>query len=99
MKRTFVPPSGDKNAKLGACGEQPGIEEVRGRPPRPFIGPAGRAQDECMIMAKIPRSSVYFTNVIKDLDKPLAAYIDLRSNGKYTISNVFYPVIVQISVL
>uniref|UniRef100_A0A6H1ZBX2 Putative DNA polymerase n=1 Tax=viral metagenome TaxID=1070528 RepID=A0A6H1ZBX2_9ZZZZ len=87
MKRTYVPPSGDRLAKLAGCGEQPGIQEVRGRPPRPFIGPAGQGLDECLTMARIPRHSLYLTNVIKDLDKPLAAYINLNYHRQsWTIS-------------
>lgn len=78
MKNTYVPPSGDRSAKLAICGEQPGIQEVRGRPPRPFIGPAGQGLDECCVMAKIPRHSLYLTNVIKDLDRPLAHYININ---------------------
>ena len=86
MKRTLVPPYGDSSAKLGACGEQPDFEEVRARPPRPFIGPAGRGLDECLLMTKIPRRELYLTNVIKDLDAPLKHYIDIDTRGKWTIS-------------
>ena len=82
MKKTYVPPSGNPNATLAICGEQPGIQEVRGQPPRPFIGPAGRGLDECLMMAKIPRHELYLTNVIKDLDRPLAAYIRIDFNKK-----------------
>jgi uracil-DNA glycosylase family 4 len=78
MRHTYVPPSGPKTAKLGISGEQPGIQEIRGRPPRPFIGPAGQGLDECLTMAKIPRHELYLTNVIKDLDKPLASYINFN---------------------
>lgn len=85
MKRTFVPPSGNPLAKLAACGEQPGIEEIRAHPPKPFVGPAGRALDECFLMTKILRRDLYLTNVIKDLDKPLRAYINIDSRGKPTI--------------
>lgn len=77
MRRTYVPPSGNRQAKLAIVGEQPGIQEVRGHPPRPFIGPAGQGLDECLVMAKIPRHELYLSNVIKDLDKPLAAYISI----------------------
>ena len=31
MKRTYVPPSGDPNAKLAGCGEQPGVQEIISR--------------------------------------------------------------------
>ena len=86
MRRTFVPPSGDTNAKLGGVGEQPGFEEVRARPPRPFVGPAGRGLDECLMMTKISRREIYLTNVIKDLDAPLQHYINLDTRGKWTIS-------------
>ena len=77
MKKTYVPGHGNQGAKLAIVGEQPGIQEIRGRPPRPFIGPAGQGLDECLVMAKIPRHELYLTNVIKDLDKPLKAYIDI----------------------
>ncbi len=87
MKRTYVPPSGNKEATLAIIGEQPGIQETLGRPPRPFIGPAGQGLDECLVMAKIPRHELYLTNVIKDLDKPLAAYINLNyQRQSWTIS-------------
>lgn len=87
MKRTFVPPSGPREAKLAFVGEQPGHEEIRGTPPRPFIGQSGRLLDDCLQMTKIPRSQVYITNVIKDLDMPLSGYINVDySKGKFTIS-------------
>jgi uracil-DNA glycosylase family 4 len=86
MKRTYVPPSGDLNAKLGGCGEQPGFEEIRARPPKPFVGPAGQGLDECLIMTKIVRRELYLTNVIKDLDMPLAHYVNLDTRGKWTVS-------------
>ena len=85
MKKTYVPPSGNPNAVLAIVGEQPGYEEIRARPPKPFIGPAGRGLDECLIMTKIPRNSVYLTNVIKDLDAPLKHYIDIDTRGKWSI--------------
>ncbi len=87
MKRTYVPPSGDTCATFGLIGEQPGIDEIRGSPPRPFIGQAGRMLDDILMMSKIIRSSLYITNVIKDLDEPLAKYIDIDfKKGKFTIS-------------
>ncbi len=87
MKRTFVPPSGDTSSKLALIGEQPGVDEIRGSPPRPFIGQAGRMLDDILTMAKIIRSNLYITNVIKDLDEPLAKYIDIDfKRGKFTIS-------------
>uniref|UniRef100_A0A6M3KU66 Putative DNA polymerase n=2 Tax=viral metagenome TaxID=1070528 RepID=A0A6M3KU66_9ZZZZ len=85
MRRTFVPPSGDPSCKLAGCGEQPGYHEVRARPPKPFVGPAGQGLDDCLIMTKIPRSSIYLTNVIKDLDAPLKHYIDIDTRGKWNI--------------
>lgn len=87
MKHTYVPPTGPRNAKLGVCGEQPGVQEVRWKPrPTPFVGPAGKGQDSCMQVADINRRECYLTNVIKDLDAPLRKYIDLDSRGKYAIS-------------
>jgi uracil-DNA glycosylase family 4 len=85
MKRTYVPPSGNLSAKLAIVGEQPGIDEIRARPPKPFIGAAGKALDECLRMTRVMRSNVYLTNVIKDLDAPLKHYINIDSRGKWTI--------------
>ena len=75
MKATYVPPSGNRHASMALCGEQPGVQEVRDH--APFKGPAGRGLNECFAMTKIPRQELYLTNVIKDLDKPLASYIDI----------------------
>lgn len=87
MKHTYVPPSGPPTATLAACGEQPGVMEIKNKPfPKPFVGPAGRAQDECMSAVGINRREVYMTNVIKDLDAPLRRYINLDKQGRYTIS-------------
>jgi len=85
MKRTYVPPTGNPDAELAGCGEQPGTDEIRARPPKPFVGPAGRALDECLQMTKIVRRDIYLTNVIKDLDAPLKHYINIDTRGKATI--------------
>jgi len=98
MHHTYVPPSGDPSAKLGIVGEQPGHQEVRARPPRPFIGPAGQGLDECLAMTKIQRRELYITNVIKDLDAPLAHYINLDTRGKWTISADGYDYINELGV-
>jgi len=95
MKRTFVPPSGDRSAKLAIVGEQPGFQEVKQR--RPFIGPAGKGLDECLAMTRIQRSSIYITNVIKDLDAPLKSYIDIDSRGKWKISEQGYQYIQELA--
>jgi DNA polymerase len=84
-RRTYVSPSGNRNAKMAIVGEQPGLQEVQANPPRPFVGPAGRALDECLLLTKTPRHELYLTNVIKDLDAPLKHYIHITSNGKSTI--------------
>jgi DNA polymerase len=63
MKRTYVKPSGNLSARLAGCGEQPGQQEVRLG--KPFIGPAGKGLDSCLIMTKISRIEMYLTNVIK----------------------------------
>jgi uracil-DNA glycosylase family 4 len=86
MKNTFVPPNGPPDAKIALVGEQPGVQEIRGRPPRGFIGPAGQLLDECLSMCKISRNSCYITNVIKDLDAEIGHYIylDLRKS-KFSI--------------
>ena len=96
MKNAFVPPSGNPSAKLAVCGEQPGVQEVRAIPPRPFVGPAGQGLDECLQMTKILRRDLYLTNVIKDLDRPLVHYIDLDSRGKWTIHEEGYQYIKEL---
>ncbi len=96
MRHTYVPPYGEPTAKLAGCGEQPGYHEVRARPPRPFVGPAGQGLDECLLMTKIPRRELWLTNVIKDLDHPLAYYIDLDTRGKWTISSEGYEYIKEL---
>lgn len=77
MRRTYVPPYGPRDAKLGIVGEQPRVTEIRGNPPRPFIGQAGQLLDEMLTMTRITRRELYFSNVIKDLDAPLVHYINL----------------------
>jgi hypothetical protein len=69
MRRTYVPPSGNPQAKMAVCGEQPAFQEVRYR--KPFVGPAGHGLDDCLTISKITRHSLYLTNVIKDIDKPI----------------------------
>lgn len=94
MRQTYVRPSGNLNAKLGICGEQPGRQELREG--RPFVGPAGKAQDKCLHMVKIPKNSLYLTNVIKDLDHPLNYYINIDTRGKWTINPEGYEYIKEL---
>ncbi len=97
MKRTYVHPSGNFEATLAGCGEQPGMQEIRARPPRPFIGPAGQGLDQCLQMTKNVRRDLYLTNVIKDLDKPLKHYIDIGKYGKFTIHPEGYQYIQELA--
>ena len=96
MKKLFVPPSGNTDAKLAGCGEQPGMHEIRARPPKPFVGPAGQGLDQCLLMTKILRRDLYLTNVIKDLDRPLKHYIDIGKYGKSTVSPEGYQYIQEL---
>ena len=86
MKKLYVPPTGNPSATLACCGEQPDTHEIRARPPKPFVGPAGQGLDQCLAMTKILRRDLYLTNVIKDLDHPLKHYIDIGTHGKVTVS-------------
>lgn len=89
MRRTYVRPSGNLEAKMAICGEQPGKQEIYVG--KPFVGPSGQGLDKCLLMTKIPRSTLYLTNVIKDLDKHLNAYINIQANNKnWTISQEGY---------
>ena len=78
---TFVPPSGSLSSSIAFVGEQPGMQEVRLQPRKPFNGPAGKELLNCMAANDLTRSECYFTNVIKDLDKPLAQYIKIEKKG------------------
>src|SRR5436190_16429518 len=54
---------GARRAEVVFVGEQPGNEEdLSGRP---FVGPAGRLIDDCLVAAGIDRSLTYVTNVVK----------------------------------
>jgi len=84
MTRLYVPPSGNTDATIAICGEQPGFHELRMR--KPFIGPSGHGLDECLGIAKILRHQLYITNVVKDGDKPLKHFIDIDERGKWSCS-------------
>ena len=88
MKQTYISPFGNKDSTIAIVGEQPGVQEIRSG--KLFVGPAGKALNECLTMTKIPRFDLYLTNVIKDLDEPLSKYINLSSNGRYTITKNGY---------
>jgi uracil-DNA glycosylase len=54
---------GAAGAAVVFVGEQPGDrEDLEGRP---FVGPAGKLFDEALVEARIDRSQVYVTNVVK----------------------------------
>jgi len=54
---------GAADADVVFVGEQPGDrEDLEGRP---FVGPAGKLFDEALVEARIDRSQVYVTNVVK----------------------------------
>jgi len=78
--KTFVKPSGIvETAKYVLVGEQPYKNEVRYG--RPFAGPSGQVLDECFRAVGIVRNECYITNVIKDMDEPLAKYIYINNQG------------------
>ncbi len=79
-KATYVPPSGNlATAKYIIVGEQPGrVEVVKGKP---FVGPAGMELDANLHAAGIARTDCYFTNVIKDVDRPIGYYIESTKKG------------------
>jgi DNA polymerase len=54
---------GRAQARLVLVGEQPGDSEDRQG--HPFVGPAGRLLDKCLVEAGIDRSLVYVTNAVK----------------------------------
>lgn len=81
MPATFVPPTGPQTARIAFVGEQPGRMEVIQR--KPFVGPAGNELLSCLAAVGLSRSECYFTNVIKDLDKPLSQYINMTKTGTF----------------
>jgi uracil-DNA glycosylase family protein len=54
---------GPAHAPLMLVGEQPGDQEDRAG--QPFVGPAGRLLDRCLVAAGIDREAAYVTNVVK----------------------------------
>jgi uracil-DNA glycosylase len=54
---------GPEGAQVMLVGEQPGDAEDRAG--HPFVGPAGKLLDRCLIKAGIDRSRTYVTNVVK----------------------------------
>ena len=54
---------GPEAATVMLVGEQPG--DVEDRAGRPFVGPAGKLLDRCLIEAGIDRGRTYVTNVVK----------------------------------
>jgi uracil-DNA glycosylase family protein len=54
---------GPEGSLLMLVGEQPGdVEDIAGKP---FVGPAGRLLDRCLIEAGIDRARIYVTNAVK----------------------------------
>jgi uracil-DNA glycosylase family 4 len=54
---------GPESARVMLVGEQPGdAEDLAGLP---FVGPAGRLLDRCLVEAGIDRKQTYVTNVVK----------------------------------
>ena len=94
MKQTYLSPLGNKDSTIAIVGDQPGVYEIKSG--KIFSSYTGKALNECLIMAKIPRFNLYLTNVIKDLDEPLSNYINLNSSGHYTISKNGYTYIQEL---
>ncbi|MGB9729418.1 MAG: type-4 uracil-DNA glycosylase [Thermoprotei archaeon] len=63
-RKNAVPGEGNPHAEIMFIGEAPGYnEDIQGRP---FVGAAGKFLTELIVnILKIPRSSVYITNVVK----------------------------------
>ncbi len=63
IRKNVVPGEGRKNAKIMLVGEAPGKEEdATGRP---FVGRAGKLLNSILEEAKIKRSQLYITSVLK----------------------------------
>lgn len=57
-----VPYSGNKTAEVVFLGESPGNEEIRARPPRPFIGDAGKLAKKNARIAALVWESLFIMN-------------------------------------
>jgi DNA polymerase len=55
---------GDHNANIMFIGEAPGKNEAASG--KPFCGMSGRILDELLAHIRMPRESVYITNIVKD---------------------------------
>lgn len=54
---------GPADARMMLVGEQPGdAEDLAGHP---FVGPAGRLLDQCLLAARIDRKQLWVTNIVK----------------------------------
>ena len=87
MRNSYVPPCGSPTARIAIVGEQPGYTEIRWHPPTPFVGAAGKVLNSCLQLAGITRGECWLTNVIKDLDRPLAAYINIDGDNSTITSS------------
>jgi len=62
-RKNPVPGEGNVHAKIMLIGEAPGYnEDLQGRP---FVGKAGKLLDELLKIARLERSEVFITNVVK----------------------------------
>lgn len=80
-RATYVRPEGHPStAQWALFGEQPGKTEIMQG--RPFIGPAGRELNELLSEAGLARQQGYISNIFKDLDRPLDAYMKINTGRK-----------------
>lgn len=62
-RKNAVPGEGSASARVVFVGEAPGrFEDVQGKP---FVGPAGKILEGALLNAKISRSQVFITNIVK----------------------------------
>jgi uracil-DNA glycosylase len=62
-RKNAVPGEGSASARVVFVGEAPGrFEDVQGKP---FVGPAGKILEAALLNAKISRSQVFITNIVK----------------------------------
>lgn len=76
--KTYVPPlspTATEEPIAAVVGEQPGRTEVMTR--KPFQGTSGKLLRACLSLASFNPMTLYFTNVLKDLDLPLEHYLKM----------------------
>ena len=73
---TRVQAEGPITASIALVGQSPGATEVREG--RPFVGPAGKLLNGCLVKAMLERARLYITNLLKEQPRKIEDFINLK---------------------